>query len=85
MVERVTELGPALMDIEEGFNLQHGADPAVTGTAMTGLEQPAVDLLPLVTTGRHRVGKGRLVELLEIGQQPQLQRVHPGDVALIRQ
>ncbi len=73
------------MDIEEGLDLQHGADAAITGAAVTSLEQPAVNLLPLVTACCNRVGKGRLVELLEVGEQPQLQRVHPRDIALIRQ
>ena len=40
------------------------------------LEQPAVDLLTLVTAGGYRIGKGRLVKLLEIGSKPQLQRMY---------
>ena len=35
---------------------------------MTGLEQPAVDLLTLVTAGGYRIGKGGLVKLLEISK-----------------
>ncbi len=85
MIERVAQASPALMDVEEGLNLQHGADPAIPGTAMTGLEQPAVDLLTLVTAGGYRIGKGGLVKLLEIGKQPQLKWMHPCDITLIRQ
>ncbi len=85
MIERITQSGPALMDIEEGLDLQHGADPAVAGAAVTGLEQPAVNLLPLVPARLDGIGEGRLVKLLEIGEQPQLQRVYPGNIALIRQ
>lgn len=52
---------------------------------MARLEQPAVDLLTLIPAGRNRIGKGGLVKLPEIGEQPQLQRVNAGDIALIRQ
>ena len=47
---------------------------------MTGLEQPAVDLLTLVTAGGYRIGKGGLVKLLEISKQPQLKWMHPCDI-----
>ncbi|MOA02222.1 hypothetical protein D3C78_1216650 [compost metagenome] len=84
MIERITQPRPALMDVEEGFDLQHGTDAAIPGAAMAGLEQPAVHFLALITAGRDRIGEGRLVELLEVGEQPQLQRVHPRYIALIR-
>ena len=85
MVERIAQARPALMDVEERLDLQHGTDPTVTGTAMTSLEQPAVDLLALVPARLDGIGEGRLVKRLEIGEQPQLQRVYPSDIALIRQ
>ncbi|MNS72628.1 hypothetical protein D3C72_1060460 [compost metagenome] len=85
MIKRITQACPALMDVEEGLDLQHGADPAIPGAAMAGLEQPAVDLLTLIPAGRNRIGEGGLVKLPEIGEQPQLQRVDAGDIALIRQ
>ncbi|MNP11639.1 hypothetical protein D3C76_1038350 [compost metagenome] len=84
VIERITQPRPALMDVEEGFDLQHGTDAAIPGAAMAGLEQPAVHFLALITAGRDRIGEGRLVELLEVGEQPQLQRVHPRYIALIR-
>ena len=52
---------------------------------MAGAEQPAVHLLTLLDAGRKHLAQGCLRMLLQITQQPQLQRMHLGDIALIIQ
>jgi len=85
MVERVAHGLPALMDVEERFDLQHGADPAVTRTLVTALEQPAIDLLAFEFTGFDDLVEARLWVVEQVAQQPQVQRMHLGDIALVRQ
>ncbi len=68
VIEGIAQLGPALMDIEESLDFQHGTDPRITGAAVASLEQPAVDLLTLVAAGSHGIGEGCLIKLLEVGE-----------------
>ncbi|MDT4817330.1 hypothetical protein FQZ97_504050 [compost metagenome] len=83
VVERETELFPLLVQVEEGFHFQHDADALVAGVLVPRLVQPAVDLLALGGAGGHGVGEGGLRLLLQVAEQPEFQRVHAGDVALV--
>ena len=85
VIKRITDFLPALVDIEERFNLQHRANPAVTGTLVSAFEQPAVNLLTLKLAGGDGLLKGGLRVVQQIPHQPQVQRVDLGNVALIRQ
>ncbi len=79
MVERVADRLPALMNIEEGFDLQHGPDTTVASALMAALEQPAVDFLALELAGFDHLAEGRLGMVEQVAHQPQVQRVHLGD------
>ena len=73
------------MNVGEGLHLQHDADAAVAGTLVPGAQQPAIDFLALVDAGCHGVAEGGLRVVDQIAQQPQFQRMHASDIALIRQ
>ena len=85
VVERIAHLLPALMNIKEGFDLQHGPNPAVTGASVLAFKQPAVNFLALELTGGNRLLEGGLRVIQQIAQQPQVQRMDFGNVALVRQ
>ncbi|MNC54506.1 hypothetical protein D3C75_1039920 [compost metagenome] len=85
VIERIANFLPALVDVEERFDFQDGADTVVTGALVTALEQPAVDFLALELAGLDDV----LERGVRVGQQvahhPQVQRVDLGDEALVGQ
>ncbi|MNX87986.1 hypothetical protein D3C86_1199400 [compost metagenome] len=73
------------MNVEERLDLQHGADAVVAGAFVSALEQPAVDLLAFELTGFDDVLEGGVGVGQQVAHHPQVQRVHFGDEALIRQ
>ena len=73
------------MNVGEGLDFQHDANATVTGAFVAGAQQPAVNLLALVDTGGHGVAEAGLRVIDQVTQQPQLQRVYAGDIALVRQ
>ncbi|MNZ62920.1 hypothetical protein D3C78_810550 [compost metagenome] len=85
MIEGVTHALPALVNIEEGFDFHHGADTAVPGTLVAALEQPAIDFLTLEAAGVDHLGQRGARVPQQVAEQPQVQRVNLGDVALVRQ
>ncbi|MNF89669.1 hypothetical protein D3C84_722020 [compost metagenome] len=73
------------MNVEERFDLQHGADAVVAGTLVPALEQPAVDFLALKPAGLDDVLEGRVRMIEQVAHHPQVERMHLGDEALIGQ
>ncbi|MNO86941.1 hypothetical protein D3C76_783560 [compost metagenome] len=85
MVEWIAHAFPALVDVEEGFDFDHGADATVTRTLVTALEQPAIHFLALEAAGIDHFGERCAGVLQQVAEQPQVQRVGLGDEALVGQ
>ena len=85
MGEGITHPLPARVQRIEGFALQHDADARVAGTGMPAAEQPLVHFLPLGRAGGQHIAQGGLRVLTQIAEQPQLQRMHLGDIPLVVQ
>ncbi len=73
------------MDVEERFDLQHGADATVAGALVPAFEQPAIDLLSLEPAGFDDVAPLGVGVIEQVAHQPQVQGVDLGDETLIRQ
>jgi hypothetical protein len=72
------------MNIQERLDLQHGADATVARALVAALEQPAINLLALVLAGGNGLGEGGLGVVQQVTEQPQVQGVDLGDIALVR-
>ena len=73
------------MNVGEGLDLQHDANPAVARALVPAAEQPAVDFLALRAAVGNHFGERRLRVGDQVAQQPEVQRVRAGDVGLIGQ
>ena len=85
MVERVADFLPALVNIKEGLDFQHGADTTVPGALVPALEQPAIDLLAFEPAGFDDLAELGIGIVQQITHQPQIQRMDFGDKALVGQ
>src|SRR3546814_16152773 len=83
MVERVADFLPALVDIKEGFDLQHGTDTTVASALVPALEQPAIDLLAFEPAGFDDLAELGIGVVQQVTHQPQVQRMDFGDKALV--
>ena len=85
MREGIAESLPAAMDLEEGLDLEHGVDALVLGALRAGAEEPAVDCLTFGAARLDRLGEARAGMGGQEADQPQLERMHARDVALVGQ
>ena len=84
MAERVAIGPPVFPDAGEGLLLDQDADAGVL-LVQAAFEQPAVDLLADVRARIDDLAPARAGMLLQIGHEPQFERVHASDVAAIGQ
>lgn len=67
----------------ERVDLERRADAPVLGGLLSHIEEPGVDLLALVAARVERVAERRAGLAAQIADQPQLERMHPREVAAI--
>ncbi len=84
-VERIAEPLPRLVDLLEGLDFEHLPDALVLGALAVRFQQPLVDLDALGGAGLVDLRERRLRMLAQIGDQPQLERMQPRDVAAVGQ
>ena len=64
MVEWIPQLLPALMNVAECLDFEHGPDATIASAAMARLEQPAINFPPFFATGGHDLVEGCLWMLI---------------------
>src|SRR5437764_14416152 len=85
MPERIALPPPILQDPVEGILLEQHADARVLLVHVAALEEPAIHVLPRVRARRDHLAPGRVRMILEVGDEPQLQRMNSRDVAPVLQ
>src|SRR5438270_12759687 len=85
MTERVARLPPILQDPVELILLEQHADARVLLVHVAALEEPAIDVLPHIRACLDDLVARRVRMILEIGDEPQLQRMNSRDVAPVLQ
>src|SRR5580700_6142897 len=85
MPERIALLPPILQDPVEGILLEQDADARVLLVHVAALEEPAIHVLPHARARLDDLVAGRVRMILEIGDEPQLERMNSRDVTPILQ
>src|SRR3954463_11199179 len=85
MSERIALPPPILQDPVEGILFEQHADAGVLLVHVTALEEPAIDVLPHIPACLDDLVAGRVRMILEIGDEPQLQRMNSRDAAPVLQ
>src|SRR5580693_2520302 len=85
MPERIALLPPILQDPVEGILLEQDADARVLLVHVAALEEPAIHVLPHIRARLEDLVTGRVRMTLEVGDEPQLQRMNSRDVAPVLQ
>ena len=85
MLERVAQAPPFLGDALEGGDLDHDVDAHLLGMLEARGEQPLRCIAAGIDAGRHDVLQRGLGFVLQMADQPQFQRMHAGQVALVGQ
>src|SRR5438105_5402966 len=76
---------PILQDSVEGILLEQDADARVLLVHVVALEEPAIHVLPHIGARLDDLVAGWVRMILEIGDEPQLQRMNSRDVAPVLQ
>src|SRR2546429_4814105 len=84
-LERIPKTFPELVDLSESLDLEQSPDARVLGVLSAGLKEPAIHLLPCLSTRRHDLVKIGMRMVYDILNEPQLQGMNMGDVATIMQ
>src|SRR5205807_4098389 len=85
MNERIALPPPILQDPVERILLEQHADASVLFVHVAALEEPAIDVLPHVRARLDDLVARRVRVILEIGDEPQLERMNSRDVAPVLQ
>src|ERR1700719_5078855 len=85
MSERIALPPPILQDPVKGILLEQHADAGVLLVHVAALEEPAVHVLPHTRARLDDLAAERVRMILEIGDEPQLERMNSRDVTPILQ
>src|SRR5580700_1387778 len=85
MSERITLPPPILKDAVESVLLEQDADTRVLLVHVAALEKPPIHVLPHIRARLEDLVAWRVRMILEIGDEPQLQRMNSRDVTPVLQ